>query len=508
MNFRTKIWLLPISAALVFIVGSAASYVVGSRTSAQLEQLRDVDYPYMESVARIDRGAEEFRLNLQSAATEGDDSKLKDVEEVVASVRKSVAQAEKLTGKADAARRLGSAFDTYQAAALTATRAMLTKQEAGDSVKRMQAGLAAFSERLQVHKKASAEAVSQAQAAALAGVRTNVWVGLGTGLAVLLVLGLASRLILASVWRELGDEPTRLRRFVQRVADGDLSGDGAAADALVAGSLHHAVSAMVSRLGQTVSTIRDATESIAVASREIAAGSMDLNTRTEQTSANLQQTASSVSQLTGSVHQSAEAARTAGGLVTTASQAAQRGGNIVAQVVSSMDEINAASRKINDIISVIDGIAFQTNILALNAAVEAARAGEQGRGFAVVAGEVRSLAQRSAVAAREIKTLIGASAQKVDSGSRLVQDAGTAMREIVDGVRRVTEMIGEISTAAQEQASGISQVDNSVNELDRMTQQNAALVEQSAAASESLQEQAQRLAETVNVFRTADAGGH
>ena len=497
--------MLPISAALVFIVGSGASYVVGSRTSAQMEHLRDVDYPYMESVGRVDRGAEEFRLSLQSAASEGDDSKLKDVEEVVASVRKSVAEAEKLDGKADAARGLGDAFDAYQAAALAATRAMLTKQDAGDSVKRMQAGLATFNERLQAQKKASAEAVDQAQIGALGGVRANVWVGLGTGLAVLLVLGMASRLILASVWRELGDEPSRLQRFVQRVADGDLSGEEAGTVTSIPGSLHHAVVTMVGRLGQTVSTIRQATESIAVASRQIAAGSMDLNTRTEQTSANLQQTASSISQLTGSVYQSAEAARSADGLVSTASQAAQRGGEIVAQVVTSMDEINDASRKINDIISVIDSIAFQTNILALNAAVEAARAGEQGRGFAVVAGEVRNLAQRSAVAAREIKTLIGASAEKVDSGARLVKDAGGAMQEIVNGVRRVTQMIGEISTAAQEQASGISQVDHSVNELDRMTQQNAALVEQSAAASESLQEQAQRLAQAVNVFRVSDA---
>jgi methyl-accepting chemotaxis protein len=505
MNFRTKIWLLPISAALVFIVGSGASYIVGSQTSAQMEHLRDVDYPYLESVARIDRGAEEFRLTLQSAATEGDESKLKEVEEVVAGVRKSVAEAGQLAGKADAARSLGSAFDAYQGAALAATRAMLTKGDAGDSVKRMQAGLADFSQRLQADKKLAAEAVNRAQAAALSGVQANGWVGLGTGVVVLLVLGVASRLILASVWRELGDEPARLQRFVQRVADGDLSSD--AADASVPGSLHAAVIAMVARLGETVSTIRHATDSIAVASREIAAGSMDLNTRTEQTSANLQQTASSVSQLTGSVHQSAEAARAADGLVSTASAAARRGGEIVAQVVTSMDQINDASRKINDIISVIDGIAFQTNILALNAAVEAARAGEQGRGFAVVAGEVRTLAQRSAHAAKEIKTLIGASAEKVSSGSRLVKDAGGAMQEIVDGVRRVTEMIGEISTAAQEQASGISQVDNSVNELDRMTQQNAALVEQSAAASESLQDQAQRLALAVNVFRVSGAAG-
>ena len=485
MNFRTRIWLLPISAALVFTICC------------------DVDYPYMESVARVDRGAEEFRLALQAAATEGDESKLKDVEAVVAGVRQSVAAAQRLEGTSEVAGSLGAAFDAYQGAALTATRAMLTKQDAAGAIQRMQGGLAAFDQRLKEQKVASADAVSRAQAAALAGVNTNGWVGLGTGLVVLLVLGVASRLIVASVWRDLGDEPTTLRRFVQRVAEGDLSCAGDAGVPVLPGSLHQAVVAMATRLGETVSTIREATRSISVASREIAAGSMDLNTRTEQTSANLQQTASSVTELASSVRQSAEAARATDQLVSTASDSARRGGEIVAQVVSSMDEIDVASRKIKDIISVIDGIAFQTNILALNAAVEAARAGEQGRGFAVVAGEVRNLAQRSAVAAREVKALIGTAADKVDSGGRLVKDAGCAMQDIVDGVRRVTLMIGEISTAAQEQASGIAQIDDSVNDLDRMTQQNAALVEQSAAASESLQAEAVRLAAAVDVFRVA-----
>jgi len=262
-------------------------------------------------------------------------------------------------------------------------------------------------------------------------------------------------------------------------------------------SLHR----MQEALQAMVSQLRTAADSIRTASVEIATGNQDLSSRTEQTASNLQEAASSLVQLTGTVKQTADSARTANQLASSASGAAAKGGDVVSQVVSTMDEINTSSKRISDIIGTIDGIAFQTNILALNAAVEAARAGEQGRGFAVVAGEVRSLAQRSAEAAREIKTLIGASVERVETGARLVQEAGTTMSDIVSSVQRVTDIIGEITAASSEQSDGISQVNQGVSQLDQMTQQNAALVEQSAAAAESLKDQAERLGSVVDRFR-------
>ena len=250
-----------------------------------------------------------------------------------------------------------------------------------------------------------------------------------------------------------------------------------------------------------VREVRQGVESVGTASDEIARGNIDLSSRTEQAASNLQQTASSMEQITGTVQQSAASAQQARGLAEGAAQAAQRGGAVVGNVVSTMGAIQASSRQISDIIGTIDGIAFQTNILALNAAVEAARAGEQGRGFAVVAGEVRSLAQRSAAASREIKSLITGSVERVNEGSRQVQDAGTAMEEIVASVHRVAQIISEISNAAGEQSSGIGAVNGAVSQLDQMTQQNAALVEESAAAAQSLKDQAARLHSAVSVFR-------
>ena len=290
------------------------------------------------------------------------------------------------------------------------------------------------------------------------------------------------------------------------VATGNLRVDASTQRQDEVGDLMRALGAMTRQLNDSISTVRDSSESIRYSSAEIATGNQDLSARTELTASNLQRASASTEQLTGTVHQSAESAQQANQLAASAAAVAARGGVVVAQVVSTMEEINTSARKIADIIGVIDGIAFQTNILALNAAVEAARAGEQGRGFAVVASEVRSLAGRSAQAAKEIKNLIGVSVDKVESGSRLVATAGETMTEIVGSVQRVSDIMGEISASALAQSRGIGGVNTAVSELDEMTQQNAALVEESAAAAESLREQAERLAQVVSIFQLSGTG--
>jgi methyl-accepting chemotaxis protein len=347
-------------------------------------------------------------------------------------------------------------------------------------------------------------AASQAGTAARSAGERSLWLLMSLALAVGLLAVAASWWVQRRIVRDL-----RAAADVAReVAEGRLQAPAAAQagssrqDEL--GELLRALGAMTQRLHGSIDAVRQAADSIRLSSAEIASGNQDLSQRTEHAAGNLQQTASSVQQLVGTVRQSADSAAQANQLAASAAEVAQRGGSVVTQVVSTMDEIESASRKIADIIGVIDGIAFQTNILALNAAVEAARAGEQGRGFAVVAGEVRSLAQRSADAAREIKALIGSSVDKVEAGSRLVKDAGATMDEIVASVQRVSDIIGEINAAAAEQSSSLGQVNGAIGQLDQMTQQNAALVEESAAAAESLKQQAARLADVVSTFRLGD----
>ena len=297
----------------------------------------------------------------------------------------------------------------------------------------------------------------------------------------------------------LGAEPLVLCDAVTRAANGDLTGDLKVKPS-DSRSVLAALQRMQFSLVEVVSSVRRDSETVSTAAAEISAGNSDLSSRTEQQASSLEETASSMEELTSTVRQNANNARQANVLAITASDIATKGGAVVSQVVGTMDTISAASRKIVDIISVIDGIAFQTNILALNAAVEAARAGEQGRGFAVVASEVRNLAQRSASAAKEIKVLIDNSVSCVGVGTRLANDAGATMAEVVDSVKRVTDVIAEIVSASQEQSAGIEQINQAISEMDNVTQQNASLVEEAAAAAESLREQAGNLVHTVSIF--------
>ena len=360
-------------------------------------------------------------------------------------------------------------------------------------------------DRLTKFSKAKNEAVAVTRAEMEAF--TSKMVTISLTLAVLALLSGTALMgwLIGNVMKQLGGEPDYAARIAQNIAEGDFSAPVALRrndDA----SLLFSIDAMRVRLSQTLSDVQQAAQSVNVGAREISAGNADLSARTEQQAASLEETASSMEEMTSTVHQNAENAQQAKQFGKNAADVAVKGGAVVGRVVETMASIKDGSRKIVEIISVIDGIAFQTNILALNAAVEAARAGEQGRGFAVVAGEVRTLAQRSAAAAKEIKELIGHSVERVDAGSVLVDEAGATMSQIVSSVQSVTSILDEIAAASQEQSSGIEQINLAITQMDEVTQQNAALVEEAAAAAQSMQDQAERLAGAVAQFKLASVG--
>ncbi|CAM8629309.1 Tar Methyl-accepting chemotaxis protein [Comamonadaceae bacterium] len=333
--------------------------------------------------------------------------------------------------------------------------------------------------------------------------RTNRFMLVAGSIASVVIAILLATLIHRSLMRSLGADPAQLSAAARRVASGNLGPVDGSANA-PQNSVLASLGEMQIALAGIVSGVRSSATSIEAGSREIASGNNDLSQRTEQQAHSIQQSAASMEEMTVNVQQSSETAQQATRLATSARAAAEHGGTVVSQVVSTMEDISSSSRRIGDIISVIDGIAFQTNILALNAAVEAARAGEQGRGFAVVATEVRTLAQRSAQAAKEIKTLIEASVQRVEAGTTLVHSAGTAMTGIVGEVNRVADLIATISSATREQSTGISQIGSAVSQIDQTTQQNAALVEEMAAAAATLNEQANALVQSVAVFQVGE----
>ncbi len=353
---------------------------------------------------------------------------------------------------------------------------------------------------LSEHADKRIESDAAAVAASLGRTTMTVTVVLVGGLALSVFAGLILMKAISQPLAEAMD-------VAHRVADGDLKGQASSHAANEFGELLRALDKMRGNLAAIVAEVRSGSDTISSASGQIAAGNMDLSQRTGEQAASLEQTASSMEQLTSTVRQNADNARQANQLAVSASTVATRGGEVVEQVVETMGSINESSNKIVDIIAVIDGIAFQTNILALNAAVEAARAGEQGRGFAVVASEVRNLAQRSAAAAKEIKQLIDDSVGKVESGAKLVNQAGTTMKEIVTSIQRVTDIMGEITSATQEQTAGLEQIHHAISEMDTITQQNVALVEEAASASGALQDQASSLSRVVSVFQV-DAGHH
>jgi len=426
-------------------------------------------------------------------------------EVAVATVRgNEIGKALKALPMSDEERQLLEAIDAKRKVYIVARDTMMAAKRAGESDEANRQYDAAFVPAAKVyvaamqafldHQHAAIDAAAKAVDETAANARLTV---IAIGCVALLFGALFSWRLTRSITRPIATATV----LADAVAQGDLSRRIAVDGRDEIASLMRSLGTMNANLRKLVGEVRSSTDSIGTASTEIATGNQDLSARTEQAASSLQETASSMEQLTATVRQSADSSSQANQLAASAAAVAARGGVVVSHVVTTMEEINGSSRKIADIIGVIDGIAFQTNILALNAAVEAARAGEQGRGFAVVASEVRSLAQRSAEAAKEIKSLIGASVDKVEGGARLVADAGRTMTEIVGSVQRVSDIIGEISAAASEQSGGIGQVNIAVGQLDQMTQQNSALVEESAAAAQSLREQAARLSAVVATFR-------
>jgi methyl-accepting chemotaxis protein I, serine sensor receptor len=394
-----------------------------------------------------------------------------------------------VAGKRDALHQM---MDAFASTIVTNDRTKL-----GDGVKQVQAAYGDMAAADDALRKFQFTRAHEGYRAAQSAFGTFRFVSIGE-----LVLGLAAALfsyvtLRRAITRPLGDA---LEHF-EAIAAGDLYRPVTVHSRDEMGLLLSGIAKMQRSLTETVRSVRGASESIATATRQIAAGNLDLSSRTEEQASALQETASSMEELTGTVKQNAENARQASSLAANASEIANRGNAVVGRVVGTMSEINHSSTKIADIISIIEGIAFQTNILALNAAVEAARAGEEGRGFAVVAGEVRSLAQRSSAAAKEIKELIDTSVERVQSGSALVDQAGHTMIEIINAVQRVTDIMGEIAAASEEQSKGIDQVARAVTQMDEVTQQNAALVEEAAAAAQSLEDQAGKLRAAVGVFQ-------
>jgi methyl-accepting chemotaxis protein len=502
LSIKQKIWLLPAFATLIFAIGLAITLSTASTVLNLIDQTRTRDFPALAATRLLTVELLGLTDAIQSAVVEGDKPSLAQVPDRAQRFRATLATLRAIPAQEELAARLTKQFDVYYNPALQAARIMLEleKGDAAELVPAMQASLKTLEADLAGTNDANNRQFAASLEASAANVRAIMRVMAGVALLVITALIAASWFVVRLVWRQLGGEPEYAGRIARSIADGDFSlpvklapGDSV--------SMLAALRDMQRKLAQTLKQIRASGDAIAGGSREIALGNADLSQRTEQQAASLEQTVSAMDQLTATVRQNADHATQANTFVAGAADVATRGGAVVEQAVAKMQAIRDSSRRIVDIIGVIDGIAFQTNILALNAAVEAARAGEQGRGFAVVAQEVRSLAQRSGQAAREIKGLIATSVHDVDGGSELVDRAGAAMRDIVAQVARVSAIMAEIAAATREQSDGIADVNRAIGRMDQMTQQNAALVEQAAAAAAGMQEQATRLAAEVAVFR-------
>ena len=502
LGVRKQIWSLPAIAVLIFAVGIAAGVGFASSALSRLARVASVDYPLLDHLKSLSVEVQSTTDEFNAAVAEGEKKKLDDASARAERVRKLLDQVANLPGHEKLAQGAREEFESYYQHAHTVARIMLgvEKGESREPMTAMQASIRQLNERLE---RATQDA-STGFAASLDGAQQNIRDTLGAMIAaavlVVLVLALVSWFIVRSIWRQLGGEPEYATRIVKEISRGNLAvpisvGESDAHSQLAA------LRSMQSSLADLIANIRRSAGSVRQSAGEIASGMTELSSRTDEQASSLEETASNMEELTATVKQNADHAVRARGLAQASTTVATRGGEVVQNVVTTMDDINHGSAQISNIVSVIDAIAFQTNILALNAAVEAARAGEQGRGFAVVAAEVRSLAQRTAASAKEIKELIQASVTKVADGRRLVFDAGSTMSEVVTSINEVSSMVNEISAASIEQSAGITEMGRAVTQIEGVTQHNASLVGQTSAAAQSMSEQARMLEEAVSVFQ-------
>ena len=502
MSIKRRIWALPVISTIIFGLGVALSASMANNALSSINMTESVDYPALDISKALGAEIEAVTNGLRDAVSEGDKERVTQVGEQANKVRAKLTAFGKIEGMEATGTRLSKEFEAYYAPAVSAAKIMLEMEE-GDPqavVGRMQSTLATLNADVAKVNEEAQHEFKAGIARSETGVRRALIATIVTALIVIATLITVSWFVVRAIWHQLGGEPEYAREIARAVADGNLSMD-IRTEANDQTSLLAALGEMRDRLANMVADIKTSAETIATASSEISTGNADLASRTESQAGRLEKTARAMESLTDTVRANAANANQANSLVVSATDIATRGGEVVGNVVVTMGAINTSAKKIVEIISVIDSIAFQTNILALNAAVEAARAGEQGRGFAVVAAEVRNLAQRSATAAKEIKELIGDSVSKVSAGTALVDQAGVTMEQIVDSVRKVQTIMGEISEAGQRQSVGIEQIGQAIDDMDQMTQQNSALVEEASAAARSLTDQTAQLSQALAVFK-------
>ncbi|PQO98712.1 chemotaxis protein [Massilia phosphatilytica] len=502
MSIRTRIWALPIISAFIFVFGLAVSVYLVTGALSSIAATEQIDYPVLEHAKTLTQEIHGIVGGLKDAVAEGDKKRLKLLEGQAIQIRERIKKLAVIPGQGTMADRLAREFDDYYVPALASVRLMLDLEQGDpqEAIGLMQGALPILeADLVKINEDARGQFTAGIKNSS-DGVRSILVASVLVAVVVIVSVAVVSFFNVRSIWRQLGGEPEYAREIAYAVASGDLAMDIAVA-ADDHGSLLAVLKEMQGKLRDIVSNVKHASETIKMACGDIASGNADLSSRTESQASSLEETTSAMGALTGMVKQNSGNAQQANKLAASTSDVAIKGTQVVGEVVVTMGEINNSARKIADIIGVIDGIAFQTNILALNAAVEAARAGEQGRGFAVVASEVRNLAQRSAVAAKEIKSLINDSVEKVGAGFTLVDQARRTMEEIVASVKQVTVIMHEIAEASREQSVGIEEIGQAVVQMDEMTQQNAALVEEAAAAAESLEEQAVHLADALAVFK-------